>query len=225
MAVLGGYGVLPYAGYGSGVREPPFDSIIFLEANDRNQVIACISDGTIGAPLWVYWNPAPAPWSEALASPDPSDYPQFYALGENGSPPVGNLESEVFHAPPGYEYSVAGMWVDFNVRPAIMDDHDGGLGDYSVGFTAYIEGWGIPGIETTSSGDSLMTSVVRSDEIEVAIDPATLSVQPWPHHRSVRLPTRLDGGVRSYRITLANVVGVELEKITPVGVTRDLRKA
>lgn len=217
-----GYGTLPYAG--TGTLTPPFDSIIFLEANDRQQTVACISDGTIGAPLWVYWSPAPAVWSEALASPDPADFPDFYAVDATGQPVLGVLESEVFRAQAGFEYQFAGMWVDFMVRPAIMEDHDGGLGELMIGFSAQVEGWGIPGV-ATSGGDALETTVVRSDVQTVSIDPATVSDEPWPHHRTVRLPCRIDGGVRAYRITLFDVSGVEIEAVTPVGVMRDLRKA
>lgn len=220
------YGVRPYAGTGSlaAVGEETA-SIVFLEANDRHQAIICFNNGVLGVPQWAYWNPAPAVWSEALASVYPDDYPPFYALDNAGAPVRGVYQSEVFQANPGFEYKVAGLWIDFKVRPTLMDDHDGGLGVHSPGFKAFVEGWGVPGIETTSAGDSLTTSVVRSDPVqEWSGDADDLSVEPWPHHRSVRLPCRLIQSVRAYRFTIYDVVGVELEGVSIVGVMVDMRK-
>lgn len=223
------YGGVRYGGglyYGGTiVDEPRVNDIVFLEANDRNQVVTLVDDGSSGPPQWSYWNPAAGAWAEALASPDPGDFPAFFALDDQGDPVPAVFHTRVYEAEANTELDITAVIVDFALRPSIMADHDGGLGDLTPRITVIVEGWGVPDVETASPGDALTTSVVRSDpQSWVAPSASDISVEPWPHDRAVRLPTRLEQSVRAYRITVLELVGAEIVAFTPIGTRRDLRK-
>lgn len=212
------------AGTGSGGGAGTIVEVLFLEANDRNQVIACISDGTDYPPTFVYWNPAPASWGEALASPYPGDFPTFYAVDGQGAAPSARWESGFKDAPVDEEWAIAGVEVLFNVRPTQLDGYDGGLGALVPTFTLHVEGFGVAGVVDTSAADSRSTSVVRSEALTwSAADDQDVSLSPWPSGYAARIPCRIDQRVTSYRVVVTDCLGVEFLSFRPYGVKTSRR--
>jgi len=214
-----GYGTAPGgASTGPGGGAGTIVEVLFLEANDRNQIVACISDGTDYPPTFVYWNPAPAAWAEAFASPYPGDFPRFFALDAAGAAPPARWESVVQEAPIDEEWQIAGVEVHFAVRPTQMDGYDGGLGDLVPFFRVHIDGYGVAGVVTTSAADSRSTAVVRSASLTwSAADDQDISLSPWPPATATRLPCRIEQRVTSYRITVEDCLGVEFFSFRPYG--------
>lgn len=216
------YGGAATTGPGGGGGAPTF--VYALEANDRHQVLALVGDGTASAvPVWAYINPEPAPWAEALMSPNPSDYPTFFALDGAGAYPDAIIESPVFDAEADQEFQISGVWVDFYVRPNVMDNYDGGIGTLDPTFTVETRGWGIPSV-TNTGGGGFATQVVTSDPKTFTVaDGLDVADDPWPHHRSAYLACRLEQSVRAYQVIVTAAFGVEFVAFRPVGVRRSRR--
>lgn len=193
----------------------------YLEGNDRNQIIACVLDGTTAGPAFVYWCPAPAVWGEALAA-DPTDYPTIFALNELSEAINANLELKPWDAPEGFEALITEVQVDYVVRPNSMSTYDGGVGSSTCGFTGYVEGWGIHGVVATGT-DSLTTQVTVSSDFALALTAASMSGDPWPHRRTARLPVRLAQSVRGVRVGLKTVQFVEILAVEVIGTLVPLR--
>lgn len=200
------YGGGLYAGSPTVTGEP--NAILALEANDRHQTIALIADGTVGAPMWVYWCPALAPWGEVLREPD---YPAFFARNRAGIIPTARCESRIMELGDdgNQEFTIHGVEVDFTVRPDVLDDVDGGPGSYDPTFSVQVQGWGVEGVSATSSFDGLTTAVVESSVETWTATASSVSMDPWQTFRSASLPCSLEQAVRRVKINVTNVFGVE----------------
>jgi hypothetical protein len=215
----GAYGARAYAGAastgpGGGGGAPT--AIYFLEANDRNQIVACVSDGQGQHPRFVYWNPAPGAWPEFLGAPNPNDYPAVFATNDLGGVPDAEVELPDLVAPAGYEMLVDYLDVDVHLRPSTVGDVDGGLGSHTIGFTVGGYGWAIDG--TSHDGtDGFATSVFPLDVGSFSADPADVSGTPVPHVRHLRFPVRGDQRLVGLRLQVAAMVGCEILAIEPYG--------
>lgn len=199
--------------------------VLFLEANDRHQIIACISDGTDYPPIFTYWNPAPAVWAEALAAPYPTDYPAFFAVDDAGGYPDARLESRWFLADAGTEEYVSGVLVRFEVRPTLMDNYDGGVGAHDPFFTIHVEGFGAGGVAATSGLDSLSTPIVASESLTWTGTAENEARYPWPNVREYRAPTRVRQPLRGYRVVVDACFGVEFLSFEVMGSATGRRTA
>ena len=211
-----GYGGAPYGGFpylGGGAPSALASGVIYaLEANDRHQVVALIDDARSGGvPIWSYWCPAPAAWGEVITPAGPGDFPPFFACNASGSVPTARWESRILDLGKDgdMEFTVAGVDVDFTIRPDALDAIDGGPGAYGPRFTVTIQGWGVDGTTDTSDFDGLTTAVVESDPIPWSTTAANVSMDPWPTFCTASIPARIEQKVKKVKINVTDAFGIE----------------
>ena len=183
-----------------------------LEANDRHQVIALIDDARSGGvPIWSYWCPAPAAWGVVITPAGPGDFPPFFACNASGSVPTARWESRILDLGKDgdMEFTVAGVDVDFTIRPDALDAIDGGPGSSGPRFTVTLQGWGVDGTTATSTFDGLTTAVTESSPVTWSTTAANVSMDPWPSFCSASIPARIDQKVKKVKINVTDCFGVE----------------
>jgi hypothetical protein len=115
------------------------------------------------------------------------------------------------------EARVSGVLIEVDVRPSAIGTLDGGLrNDVELGFDAYVEGWRQPDV-MQAAGSGKMRQVVRSEVLSFDITAGEVDATYYPSRYSAYLPCRLDDQVRSVRVGLLNVRGVEVVSVELYG--------
>lgn len=212
------YTQAPYVGYANPLGASSQDNlgVPFLLGNDRNQVIVCSSSGdSASTPSFRYWYAGGAPWGESIAGDTNS--PVFHTVDEDESPVMANIELPFQEMKAGTGASVDGLYVEYTPQPLSIDPSNGSA---TVGFSARVEGYGLPSFST--SAGSQTTGVITSEVWTVTIDLADQTDDPWPNTRTVHVPIRLTSIVRAFRVILTDVYLMELNRVTVFGKQRPL---
>lgn len=191
---------------------PISSNIPYITSNDRYQVVLCADLGSSTTTAeFRYWYAAPPLWGEAVAND--GAYPAFHTLDENDQYLPGSLELP-FQDFENKEADIQGVLVEFNTRPSSISE--GIASTYSVGFTASVEGYGIPNYSRTTT-NSLTTGMHTSTTISYSGEAGYQADEPWPNTRSAYLPVRMNQRVRKARAILTDIHLVEIISVKLMG--------
>lgn len=215
------YGRGRYAGDHPAVLIPSVDNhgIPYIVGNDRYQIVCCTDTGTDSSPpVFRYWYAGPPLWDEALAD-DPA-IPAWFTLDDGGAAPAASIELPFRSIIPyrstvrlPHYISIDGVLVEFRPQPS---EAERGLGDVTIGFSVYVEAYGLPTYSRdVGNGQSsgVEVSVTQSWSGNLADqDSAT-----WPNVRTVYLPLRMGSHYRAARPVIFDLTCVEIERVQLIG--------
>jgi hypothetical protein len=208
--VAGGGG----GGEGGGGSSTP-TGIVFIVSNDRYQVVTCSYGGSLTtAPEFRYWFAAPPQWGEELSGDDL--FPMYYADDEDGEVPTGSLELPYRLLKSPQEAAIRGVMVEFIPRPSSLTGSVPSI-DQTLGFSAQVEGQGVPSYTRTATGGT--TGIAVSDVESFSESIVAQANEPWPNIRTVFLPCRLTSKVRAARVIISAIQLVEIVSVTLIGDT------
>lgn len=209
------FGTQPYGGLSPAQVIPtrPVSGIIFLTSNDRYQIVSCSYGGTLDAPPeFRYWYANPPAWGENLNN---DQYlPDFYSADENGDIPAGTLELSFRTLKSPQEMLVKGVTVEFIPRPSALTNES--LNDTdTVGFSAHVEGQGVPEYTRAASGGTSGMIVSTTETFSELANDQSSSV--WPNVRTASLPCRILQRVSAARVILTNIQLCEIVSVQLIG--------
>lgn len=197
---------------------PRTSDIMFLEANDRYQVVACAKRGTATTTSeFRYWYANAPLWNEALSST--TTQPYFFTTDENSEYVPGSLELPFKEVKIGQEMKIEGVLVEFIPRPsAITEATVDGL--YTLGFSLRVEGHGVPDITRTISTTTVLTissGTMPSNTMAFADLAGNQDSSSWPNVKTVYVPVRLTNRVRSIRVVFTDIHLCAIRRVQVLG--------
>ncbi len=226
------YGTVPYIG-GIPATITPADlqvGIPFMAGNDRYEVVVCADRGTSSStPQFRYWYANGPTWGHELAGD--TLIPHYYALDEDGTPVVGELQMSprLFEQGRNNRFSandvlVDSVLVDFIPRPSAATSET--VSDsQTIGFTARVEGYGLTDYTRVVDTDPATTSgTAVSSSVTYATTAGEQASDTWPNMRSVKLPLRFQVRCRSIRAVLTDITLCEIVRVVVLGSSSPTRE-